>query len=152
AAELKAKGAPLPKRRGRRGWINEAVYCILTNPHYTGDLFWNRTSHGKHHKVQGLRVCERRHSKTASGRVKVVRNPEGEVIVVRAAHPAIVDRETFELVRAKLAANSKSSGRKRGSPDWPFSGLVVCGDCGSRMYGMSVVKRSGDKVYEWRKY
>ena len=50
-------------------------------------------------------------------------------------HEAIVSAETFDLVQEQMAA--RKPGNNRYSGVHVFSGMVYCGDCGSR-YGSKV--------------
>jgi hypothetical protein len=92
------------------------IGTILRNPAYVGDVIYGRTPHG--------RFQARHHA------------PETEWSVSRDAHPAIVTRETFDAVQAVLTRN-QSPGFQAGvrGSQYFLTGLVVCGDCGSRMYG-----------------
>lgn len=90
----------VPQRR----WTRPAVKFTLTNPAYMGDVVSGRYS---------VELHEHR--------------PDAEWIVTRNAHPAIVDRATFQRCQDVLARNSKWTSRVR--TDWLVSGLVRC-PCG----------------------
>lgn len=90
------------------------VHKTLKNPAYGGDVVYARESRGKfekHHK-----------------------RPESEWIIVRDAHPPIVDRQTFDAVQTVLATHKRFQASVRGS-QWLLTGIIRCGWCGSRMYG-----------------
>jgi site-specific DNA recombinase len=55
-------------------------------------------------------------------------------VVVEDAHPAIIDRVTFERVQRKLAERSKPKGRTRANV-YLLTGLVFCGKTGLRYCG-----------------
>jgi DNA invertase Pin-like site-specific DNA recombinase len=154
AAELQEKGYPTRSRKNRTGWSETLVYCVLTNRHYTGDLLYNQTSAGKHHRtVAGGVVKPHRPARTAKG-TKTVHNAPEVVIIAENAHPAIVSRDDFEAVQRKLAARRvrERGGRGRPAPGtYPLSGLLRC-ECGAPMHGLTVVKRAGAKRYRWKKY
>ncbi|KKK52290.1 hypothetical protein LCGC14_3106410, partial [marine sediment metagenome] len=85
----------------------------LTNPAYVGDVVYNRRANGR---------FEPRRPR-----------PESEWVTVRDAHPAIVDRETFEAVQAVLATHQAFQAGVRAS-QWLLTGLAFCGYCGSKIY------------------
>lgn len=101
---------------GERPISRTRVGTILRNPAYVGDVVYGRTPHG--------RFQARHHA------------DESEWAVHQDAHPAITDRETFRLVQETLRRN-KAPGFQAGvrGSQYFLTGLVVCGDCGSRMYG-----------------
>ena len=57
----------------------------------------------------------------------------------------IVGKELFENVQAKLAKNIKSNSKRI----YIFSGLIVCGECGSKCSGMTA---SGKSYYRCQKH
>ena len=59
---------------------------------------------------------------------KKVELPPEQWLVFENTHPAIIDRETFELVR-ELRKNKRRTGIVS-----MFSGLVYCADCGEKLY------------------
>lgn len=155
AAEFNAAGRPFPTQRGRTQWTDDLVYQLLTDPQYTGDLYYNRNPVSKYHKTTGDgRVQRSRPRRNKAGTPLAVRNAPEDVIVCEKAHPVIIDRETFAAVQRKLASR-RVGGGKRGGPgrgDYPFSGLLECGDCGACLYGVTQVQIHKGKRYTWRKY
>lgn len=107
------------------------IHKLLTNPAYAGDVIYGRAANSK---------FEARHRRDA-----------GSWTVVRDAHPAIVDRETFDAVQAAFAQHKRVQGdiRKTG---WLLTSLIFCGHCGSRMYGGShgTKTKSGRENYSYR--
>lgn len=96
---------------------------------------------------------------------KVEKRPDGSrnshresdnVIRIDNAIPAIVDRDTWDKVQARLAENKrKSPGRPQSAREYPLRGKVFCGECKSAMvvsrsygsyyyYGCNARKRKGD--------
>ena len=53
--------------------------------------------------------------------------------IIEDAHPAIVDRETFDAVQAIGKRGTPRGPSKRG-PGAPLAGLLFCGDCGHAFY------------------
>ena len=62
---------------------------------------------------------------------KRVERPENEWIIFTDTHPAIIDRETYNLV--KELRKHKRRYTKTGIVSM-FSGLLYCGDCGEKLY------------------
>ncbi|MDO4563356.1 MAG: DUF4368 domain-containing protein [Clostridia bacterium] len=62
---------------------------------------------------------------------KLVRNPREEWAVFENTHEAIIDKETWNLVQSL-----RKTPRKYNHADMPnpFTGLLFCADCGSKMY------------------
>jgi len=88
-------------------WRRDLVGRIAHNRTYVGELVWNRTHQGKHQRVKGGRQ-----EKTAGQRgdsTYAVNAPEDHV-AVKDAHPAIIDRETFDAVARLKAARWKNAG------------------------------------------
>ena len=52
-------------------------------------------------------------------------------------HPAIIDSTTFRAVQEAMALRTKNHYRGQKKYDNFYSGLMVCGDCGSPMFPMS---------------
>jgi hypothetical protein len=155
AAEFNAAGRPFPTRGGRKEWTDDLVYQILSDPQYTGDLYYNRRPISKYHKTTGDGRVERsRPKRNKAGTPVAVRNDPADVIVCENAHPVLIDRETFAAIQRKLASR-RVGGGKRGAPgqgDYPFSGLLECAGCGAAMYGVTLVRAQNGKRYSWRKY
>jgi site-specific DNA recombinase len=115
-AHLREEAAQMGLRfAGDKPISRTRVGTILRNPAYMGDVVYGRFPHGR---------FQERHAA-----------PEEKWAVCRDAHPALVTRETFEAVGAALARNRSPSfqGGIRGTK-YLLTGLVTCGDCGSRMY------------------
>ena len=89
------------------------IKAIVTNPVYIGCL---RAGHTKNPNRRGKYF-----------------QLENEVLIEN-THPPMVDRLTFELAQQSLRIRQR---RRRSSKPGRYllSGLVVCGNCGCRMYG-----------------
>lgn len=106
-------------------WNPETIRLILTNPTYIGNLTQKK--------------CMK-----ISYKLKKLRNiPKEDWTIVLNTHEPIVDKEIFELVQQLL---EKKTGRQSAEHinAHLFSGLIYCGDCGSRM---TYLKGSGGHVY-----
>jgi DNA invertase Pin-like site-specific DNA recombinase len=86
-----------------RKWTRAAVRYTLHNPAYIGDVVSGKTTAGAHERDAA---------------------PEGEWVVRKDAHPAIVSRTLFSAVQDLLARNKRWTNRVR--TDWLVSGLVCC--------------------------
>ncbi len=119
---LMERGIPTP--RGKTVWQTSTVESILTNERYKGDALLQ-----KKFTVDFLQ--------------KKMKVNEGEVpqYYVENSHPAIIDRDEWEMVQGEMAKR-KSRGKHHNSLS-PFSAKLVCGDCGD-FYG-SKVWHSTDK-------
>ncbi len=69
------------------------------------------------------------------------------------SHPAIISKEMFELARKEMAhraaAKDATTGSSRYTSKYPFSGLLVCGACGSRLRRHVRTMGAGNKVAAW---
>ena len=62
---------------------------------------------------------------------KIIQNDPSEYVIIRDTHPAITDQDTFDCCQRLRSGKRRRAGSGRVSP---FSGLLLCGDCGSKMY------------------
>jgi len=101
---------------GKR-WTSKRVYFILSNPTYCGDLVVGRNE-----------------------------GEQEEPTRLQDVHPALIDRETFNLVQHRRADRATDhSCRHRESSPYLLSGLVRCGRCGRHLVGTSA--KSGKYHY-----
>ena len=116
ASKLTARGIQTPTRRSNV-WSATTVRSILMNEKYKGDARLQKTY-------------------TVDFLTKEVRVNQGErkQWYIRDSHDAIVSPETFELVQREI---KRRTARKGKFYDSPFTGKVVCGDCGA-YYGHRV--------------
>jgi len=97
----------------------EWVKSRLRNSAYTGTVIYDRRQRGKF-----KRAVE-------------------EIITVLDAHPALIDRETFERIQARFKAP-----RAIASPiAKPLDGLVFCGVCGAMAYRVTGGKKGSYRFY-----
>ena len=132
---LEADGIPTPL--GKQRWHSTVIENILTNEKYTGNAVL-----GKTYKPDVLTK-------------KRLKN-DGEkapMYYVEGTHPAIVDMETFRLAKAELdrrkAAGSRTVGTSRFTSKYPFSGLLICGECGAVLRRHVRTMGAGNKVASW---
>jgi DNA invertase Pin-like site-specific DNA recombinase len=151
ANELNARGIPGPGslEKGRPTlWSREVVKAMLRNAHYAGDHVWGQTNLGKYFRVVGgePRVAAGV-PRTKTGTPRKATNTEG-LVIHRDAHAAIVDRDVWDRVQAKMEGRRREQRFPRGK-GYVLAGLVKCGHCGKRMHGSTgqYKKRSGRKSY-----
>ena len=66
-------------------------------------------------------------------------------IAVEDACPALIDKETFERVQARLDANRKAGATKKARVEYILYGKLFCGHCGTNMIGDAGTSRSGER-------
>ena len=91
----------------------------------------------KNHKYMGVYTFNLRVDKDVTGTRNPQYKPKEEWIYVEDGMPAIVDKETFHKVQARLVYNKKNSGHFKAKRVYLLSGLLKCGECGSSMWGRS---------------
>ena len=112
----------LPSVCGR--WAQTCVADILEKQEYVGDTVNFRTTR-----------------KSFKNKEKVMR-PEEDWKIFENTHPAIIDRETFDLVK-ELRKNKRRPTRE--GKISMFSGLLFCNDCGEKMYYCTAKKFTHDQ-------
>lgn len=121
---------------GPRGapWRNTTIFGqprrgngILWNPLYRGERVWNRN---------------RKVKDPATGRARMVANPEDAWIREPAPHLQILDADLIAAIDARYQGQAQPArGRK---PKRPLSGLLRCGACGG---SMAIAGGSGGRRY-----
>lgn len=104
----------------RKEWTSTAVSKMLRNPVYLGHMAQGKTT------------------KVSFKSRMMVNNPRDEWFVVQHTHEALVDEETFDLVRRRTAARTCS---KNGTFYNLFSGIAKCADCGRNMSATGTRKK-----------
>lgn len=115
ATELMEAG--IKTATGKQKWSSDGIRRILTNEKYKGDARLQKTY------VEDFLTKQ----------VKV-NHGERKQWYIHDSHDAIVSAETFELVQKELARRTGRGGRFY---DSPFTGKIICGDCGA-YYGHRV--------------
>ena len=108
----------IPTPGGKEVWQSTTVLSILKNEKYKGDAMLQKT-----YCVDFL--------------TKKMKINEGEIpqYYVENSHPAIIEPETFDIVQHELKQRKGNRGYK--VSESPFSGRVICGECGG-VYGSKV--------------
>lgn len=116
AKRLNEMGVPGPRRNV---WVKDTIRKMLENEHYIGRVVFC--------KIKGTQVLENGEVKT-----RKVTQPEEERIIAEGKHQAIIDRETWERARARIAGNPKINNGKIQKN--PLAGIIRCSMCGRAMY------------------
>lgn len=111
-ARAKGKKDNQPNARTHR-WGEQTIDNILEKAEYAGHTV-NFKTHTKSYKHK-----------------KRINNPKSEWVVFENTHEAIVSQHDFDLVQQFYS--NKRKNQKCGEIN-PFSGMVYCADCGSKMY------------------
>ena len=104
----------------RQEWTSATITKMLRNVVYLGHTAQGKTT----------RVSFKSHL--------TVSNPRDEWIVVENTHEALVDAETFDLVRRRSALRTCE---KKGAFYNLFSGIAKCADCGKNMSATGTRKK-----------
>ncbi|MFD3156684.1 recombinase family protein [Haloimpatiens sp. FM7330] len=105
---------------GNSKWYDSTIQKILRNEKYTGDALLQKT----------MTVDFLTHK-------RVKNNGQIQQYYVEDSHPAIISKETFQMVqqeikrRAALVGYSEKT-KSRYTHKYAFSGKIICGNCGSK--------------------
>jgi site-specific DNA recombinase len=139
AKRLNAEGVPAPqppRTRSMRAWCPSSIREMLRNERYRGVQVWNRT--------------EKQRNPETGRKISRVR-PESEWTRVEVPEWRITSDELWEAAHARVALVHERLGaaryggicRTEQSRRYLFSGLLVCGVCGSRIVIISGRGRRG---------
>jgi len=128
-AYKKNQGFPYPKKgfadKENCKWSATAILRILRDETYIGTLAQGKQS-SPHFKIKTMENV-----------------PDADWIRVPDAHDAIVERHDFDLVQRIRHLDTRISPKEK--QVYLFSGMLICGCCGSRM--TRKVNRAGGKEY-----
>ena len=123
-------------KTGKKKWQTSVIRSILSNEKYTGNAILGKTFKPD--------VLSKKRQKN-TGQVPMY--------YAEGTHPAIIDQETFEMVKAELQRRKEEKaeavGGSRYSSKYPFSGLLVCGECGHKLRRHVRRVGSGKMVPAW---
>ena len=132
---IEADGIPTPLGKGK--WHESTIKSILSNEKYTGNAVL-----GKTYKPDVLTKHRRKND-----------GEKAPMYYAENTHPAIIDAEMFELAKAELKrrteAGDKAVGNSRFTSKYPFSGLLVCGECGASLRRHVRTMGTGERVASW---
>ncbi len=130
----------IPNRAGKTEWSKSAVQNMLSNEKYVGDVLMQKTYRSD---------CI----------TKKVKKNNGELAkyLISNNHPAIIERDIFNLVqqeKARRGAKSKKSDSAitelgKYSGKYVLSEILICGECGSP-YRRRTINSHGEKKVYWR--
>lgn len=107
------------------------VKDILKNEKYIGTYIYN--------KAEAKNVDGKRNSHKSKS--------EEEIIKIENGMPAIIDKKDFEEVKRIMERNKKIHNTYNAKEVYLLSGLIECGECGSKMNGnISYYKNNGEKL------
>ncbi len=120
ARTLTREGYPTPaqiagKKNAGQYWHGSSIKCILSNPHYVGDLVQNR--------------------ETTASVTTNIRNliPKDEQIVYENAHSPIISREDFDAVQNYMQSRRRQE-KKPKAKIHLFTNIAYCHDCGKSLW------------------
>ena len=118
--------------RTKRGnlFAKNSLNSILTNEKYVGLYVYNK----------------RQDEKDCRGKRNPYIRPKDEWIQIEGGLPAIIDKDTFDKVQARMAHNAARGGRYKAKTLYLLSGLIRC-ECGAAMQGNSRKDGRGRSVY-----
>ena len=125
----------IPTKTGKAAWLGRAIYIILKNSIYTGDLLLQKT-----------------YSEDTVPFVRRKNHGEYRQVLIENDHEPIVTHEEYEIVQRML--KQKSNRTNENQEEQPeeiseFKGKVICGICGSS-YNRQVKKgRTGKNNVTW---
>ena len=132
ARELYEEGIPPPKSATGK-WSCVMIRRILRNEKYVGDLLQKKS----------VTVDYLTHK-------KVENRGQEEQVLLRDHHEAIIDRPTWDGVRAELARRAeKQTDKSKYSNRYWCSGKIRCGACGSRFVPRITKRPNGDTYKLW---
>lgn len=105
---------------GHHAWCSSTVSKILKHREYIGDTV-NFRSYKPSYKSK-----------------RQIKNDESKFVIFENTHPPIIDREQFDIVQQLLVSRKKVYPNR--TPD-PLRGLMICADCGARLYLQRQPKR-----------
>lgn len=115
----------IPTRDGKMRWQYSSVSYILRNEKYVGDA-----------------LLQKRYTTDTLPYQEKINHGEKEQYYLPGSHPPIIDRDTFEAVRALLNRRAEKATTEKRQND-PLARKIVCGSCGT------LFKRTGrgSKLY-----
>jgi len=126
----------LLKVRKREGWYPTTIRSILCNEKYKGCCLFQKSFKPE---LTGSRK---------------INNGEVQSVYVEDSHPAIISKNTFEMVQAeykrrKNIRSGSKTGEGRYSGKYALSGMLYCNTCGSRYRRYAKYNKNGENIPLW---
>ena len=135
AKRLQADG--VKTKLGKESWRHNVIESILTNEKYTGNALL-----GKTFKPDVLTKYRQKND-----------GKKAPIYYVEGSHPAIIEKGLFDLAQQEMQrrreVNDNKVGGGRYSSRYPFSGMLVCGICGSKLRRQVRTMGSGKRTASW---
>lgn len=113
-------------------WHPGTIVRILKNEKYVGDLIQKKTytpDYLTHEKKKNNGVIP--------------------MIVLKNHHTPIISREVWELAQDRIASNHRRKDSHSCSGFYPFSGKILCGQCGASFISRTKYLKDGSGVRRW---
>ena len=114
AKELNSAGIKSPRKSS---WTSKSVLGILTNEKYTGDIIFQKTFRDEYYKMH-------------------INHGELDKIMISGHHESIISHEEYERVQKQIklhGSEKMNSGGNKYLNRYSFSGIIICGECGSHL-------------------
>jgi site-specific DNA recombinase len=131
AEYLNAEGIPTGRDKP---WSRTPIRRILGNRAYVGDVVYGKK---RYKYVEDL--------ENGGKKSQTVKIPQEEWAVCENAHPAIIDRATFE--KAQKILESRNIGTTFRHAKYPLTGKLICGKCGEGMVGQKRTHNGKEYIY-----
>ena len=132
---LEADG--IKTKLGKERWYARTVLNILSNELYIGNATMGKTF--KPDVLSKKRV--KNDGKTSP------------IYHVKESHPAIIDEESFEAVKKEMSfradGGTAATSQNKYTSKYPFSGMLICGHCGTRLRRQIRTVGSGKRIPSW---
>ena len=103
----------VPTVRGGKEWREGAIYLILRNEKYTGDMILQKT-----------------YSEDFRTKKRIINNGERRKYLVEKSHESIISKTVFEQVQEEIARRQSQIKMATHTFKGQFSGLLTCANCG----------------------
>lgn len=128
-------------------WTHTNVTTVLRNPAYVGIVSYGRSSRAELQRFDKSNKV----TQIKEGEAVAKTRPLADCPQKEDAHPAIIDRKTWDAAQAKLDSNTRASFAPR-EAEYYLKGLLVCGHCGKALTPSSSRKRATEGGKQYRKY
>jgi DNA invertase Pin-like site-specific DNA recombinase len=163
ARALNARGVRPARSKGGR-WSRNTVLKMLASRTYLGCVVWGDQQSGRYHRLEKSMVVPREDKEDREQaqllrrlkRLPVALAGDEDCVVCPDAHPALIDRETFDACQRRRADNRDnfSAGRENRSgvkgQVWPLAGQLKCGHCGEPVWTLPVADGRGKRLGSYR--